>query len=285
MSNAEQVEKTEDDDSDDMDELTKSEFFERLKLEGVTLDGDFYMPHGEGRQRRYYKYDPSEVKGFDAVRGDDGDIVAQQVGSHDSAELEKVSKDHMEDVVFPKVRDGIGTFGLIEVESARDEGQSSSGDVVEYEPMDDDAVVETIEENYEEHGFFTENEEGDQKVVSLAHPEAKLMGYITGSHVKSLPAENLTSVDDYRAAVVHAIGEESGIGDTDNVPIATDDMMETFKEAGNSLDEETREKLSSQVEARWEEGSYDHLRKEDDGESDAEDAEADDNGDPDEEEA
>jgi hypothetical protein len=261
MSDAQQVEETNGD--DEPSEPTKTEFFERIKLEGVTLQGDFYMPHGEGRQRRYYKYDPSAVNGFDAVRGDDREIEAQQVASHDTAHTEQVPKDHIEDVVFPKVRDGFGAFGLVEVESARDEDTPQPGDPDGREPMDGDEVEETIRQNHDKRGFFAEDDDGDQKVVSLAHPDAELMGYITGSHVKALPADGLTSVDDYRAAVVEAVGGEAGITKPGSVPIATDDMMETFEQAGNKLDKEDREKLSRQVEARWEDGEYDHLRKDD----------------------
>lgn len=260
-----------DDEEEDSADITKNEFFDRLTLEGVTIDSGFFMARGEGRQRRYFRYDPGLVKGLDPIRGDDGETVAQQVANHEEAVEEQETKDHLEETVFPKVRDGFGIFGLAEVESAEDEGQSPSGDSVDYEPMTDDEVLETIRENYDEHGMFAEDEEGDEKVVSLAHPEGRLMGYITGSHVKSLPGEGLESVDDYRAAVYQAITSGSSYDDSsgeglerpDDVPIAPDAMMEVFEESGGDVDEETREKLSRQVERRWEDGEYDHLRKDD----------------------
>lgn len=276
MSEAEQADKA--NDSTD-DELTESEFFERLSIEGATTDGGFFMPRGSGRQRRYYRYDPESVKGFDAVRGDDGDVDHQEVAAHDSAVEEQVDKDHMAESVYPQVRDGQGAFGLVRIESASEEGESpgsGSGRRIDFEPIADDSdVLETVRRNYDDHGFFGEDEDGETKVVSLAHPDARLMGYITGSHVQSLPAEGMTTVDDYRNAVYQALGAD--LSDTDgadpivdfdspaDVPIMTEDMKDILRESGNSLDEETRDKLSRQVKARWEDGEYDHLRGGDDG--------------------
>jgi hypothetical protein len=249
--------------------VSEDEFFERLRLEGVTITSHFFMPREEDGGTRFYRYDPGLVSGFDPRRDEDGDVVAQEVANHTESVIEEVERDHVEDVVFPKVRDGVGNFGLAVLESAEDEG-NSGGDVVEYEPMGDDETLETIRRNYDKHGVFSEDDGGEQKVVSLAHPDAKLMGYITGSHVKSLPAESMETVDDYRNAVFQALGadlsdEEDAepivdFDSPDDVPIATDDMMETFEEAGNSIDDETREKLSRQVSRRWEDGAYDHLR-------------------------
>jgi len=263
-------------DGDEQDrDITNERFYERLAMDGVTLDGSFYMPEGTGRQRRYFEYDPAEVKGFDAVRDDDGEIVAQKVASHDTAMIENVGKDHIEEVVKPKVREGFGSFGFVRTEVGADEesgsaGSADSGGDGDFEPMDDDETFDTIRENHGEHGFFSEDDDDEPKVVSLAHPDARLMGYITGSHVGALPADGLSTVDDYRDAVYQALertGEPEGVLESpDDVPIMTDDMMETFTEAGNQIkhDEETRERLSNQVEARWEDGEYDHLRDEDD---------------------
>jgi len=262
-------------DGDEQDrDVTNEQFYERLAMDGVTLDGSFYMPEGTGRQRRYFEYDPAEVKGFDAVRGDDGEIVAQKVASHDTAAVEEVGKDHIDEVVKPKVRDGFGSFGFVRTEVGADEESASAGGGGGdggFEPMDDEETLDTIRDNHDEHGFFAEDGDGEPKVVSLAHPEARLMGYITGSHVGALPADGLSTVDDYRNAVYQALertDEPAGVLESpDGVPIMTDDMMETFTEAGNQIkhDEETRERLSKQVEARWEDGEYDHLRGDDGG--------------------
>lgn len=218
-------------------ELTREEFLDRLVIEGVTIDGSFYMPKGQGRQRRYFEYDPGLVKGFDSVR-EDGEVVAQQIGNHDEAMIEQVEKDHIMDVVFPKVRDGFGVWGPAVTESpaARDD----SGDAPDFDPFDAGDVMDTIRENHEEHGFFTEDEDGDEKVVSLADPDARPMGYITGSHVKGLPSEDLDTVDDYRRAVFTALEDTDPpageLAAPDDVPLCNDDMMETFRQSGNSQD-------------------------------------------------
>lgn len=262
MSEAEQAEKANDGEDSSM---TKAEFFERLALEGVTIDGVFYMPKGTGRQRRYFKYDPGLIKGLDAVR-EDGEVVAQVVGNHDEAVIEQVDKDHVGDVVYPKVRDGFGAFGPV-VTVSEDEAADSDSEP-DYEPLDAEELMETIRSNFAEYGFFAENDDGEQEVVSLAHPDAKLVGYVTGSHVKALPTDELSSVDGYRQAVFQALegtdDPEGALEHPDDVPVATADMMEQFREYGNSLDEETRERLSSQVKARWEDGEYDHLRTSED---------------------
>jgi len=268
MSEAEQAEEANDDDEEQSaePELTKTEFFDRIVLEGVTQDGSFYMPHGTGRQRRYFEYDAGIVKGFDAVR-EDGEVVAQHVANHDEAKMEQIDKDHIEDVVYPKLRDGFGSFGPVVTESAKDEGDAPSGgapSTEEFEPINDEELEEVIRENFAEHGPFREDDEGEEKVTSLPHPDARPMGYITGSHVKSLPTESLDTVDDYRQAVYEALATSDDGGPVfaapGDVPICTDDMMEKFTHHGNSLDEETRDKISRQVKRRWEDGEYDHLR-------------------------
>lgn len=254
--------------TDDSGELTKTEFFERIALEGVTLDGGFYMPAGEGRQRRYHLYDPAAVKGVSQVRGEDGEVVRGEVSNHDEAVVEQVSKSDIEDAVFPKVADGFGAFGL-GAASTRPEpdepDQADSGDGFEH--MDMDAVGDTIRANFEEHGFFAEDGDGKTKVVSLAHPEAKLVGYVTGSHVKSLP-NDLETVDEYRQVAASALRSADYGGlphhvEPGDIPIATDAMMAVFKEAGSSMDEATKDRIAQQVRRRWEDGEYDHLRRDD----------------------
>jgi len=280
MSEAKQTEggdEQTDDDGGDGGELTKTEFFDRISMEGVTLDGSFYMPAGIGKQRRFFEYDPELVKGFDALR-ENGDVVAQQVAAHSELEesdgVDQVTKADLEQRVYPKLRDGFGVFGYAAVESEADEddGPSGSSGSGGYEPIDDDEAETLVRENHSEHGFFTEDD-GETKVVSLAHPEARPVGYITGSHVGTLPAESVSTVDDYRNLVYQALSADAGenkhpladLDSPDDVPIMTDDMMETFKESGDKIknDEETRERLSNQVAARWEDGEYDHLRTSD----------------------
>lgn len=258
---------------DGSDELTQEEFFERVALEGVTLDGSFYMPHGTGKQRRFHEYDPGLVKGFDSVR-EDGETVGQKVANHDEAETDQVGKDTLADAVYPKVRDGFGTFGLAQIESSAGEpGPDETG--FDFDPEDAEELMDTIRENHDETGFFAKDDDGEEKVVSLAHPDGRPMGYITGSHVGSLPWDDLSSVDDYRHAVFQALeGTDDPLGvlpGPGDVPIAPDELMETCYEAGQKIrdDEETREKLSNQVSARWEDGEYDHLR--DDGDDDSDD--------------
>jgi hypothetical protein len=283
MSESQQTE-----DGAEKSEMTEAEFQEHLLVEGVTLDGLFYMAHGEGNARRYYCYEPSMVKGFDAVR-EDGQVSMQQVANHEEAVVEQVAKSDIMEKVYPKVADGFGTMGTYVVESNGESDDAPGGPAPEpdYEPLDADELMETIRSNFEEHGFFGTDEEGEEKVVSLAHPDARLMGYITGSHVGALPSEHLSTVDDYRNAVFQALAD----GDdplTDelvvpkDVPICTDDMMEVFRNSSNDMDEETRERIAQQVRQRWEDGEYDFLRKDGSGADAEPDGEA---GDEDEAEA
>lgn len=261
------------DEQDDNDAAGDRDFFEAMREEGVTIDGDFYCTTGTGRSTRYHRYDPADVNGLDAVRGDDGDIVAQEVAGHEEAVEETINKGDLMSVAS-KFEDGFGVRGPASVTKAT---RSASGPETDYEPMDADEVLDTIRENFDETGLFAEDDDGDNKVVSLAHPEARLMGYITGSHVGALPAEALETVDDYRRAVFEALvaGDhetELELGSPDEVPIAPEETMEKFREAGGDVDEDTREKISQQVQQRWEDGDYDHLRN--DEEDDGQDAES-----------
>lgn len=101
----------------------------------------------------------------------------------------------------------------------------------------------------------------DGEILSLVTGE--YMGYITGSHVKASPAP-ITTVQEYRWLVADATDDEI---EPDEVPIAPTQLQHTFEKAGQH-DEETLNELSRMNRARWEAGEYDHLRSEDDDESD-----------------
>lgn len=243
-----------------------------LHREGITIDSSFYAARGVwDDDPDVYEYDPGLVKGFDAIRDEDDrdNIVGSKVSNHDEAVVDGPVSDDRIEAVLEKFRDGLGIQGPAvrkEPEPADDEPEP------ETEPMADEEVAETIRENFAEHGFFAEDEDGDAKVVSLASPDARLMGYITGSHVKALP-NGLESVDDYRRAVYQALVGDAATPDDElvslelpsDVPIATSDMMETFEEAGRSLaeDEDLADRMSGLTKARWEDGEYDHLKNED----------------------
>jgi hypothetical protein len=258
-----------DDDGDEQDaEETNRDFWDAVNAEGVTIDGDFYMTTGTGRSTRYHRYDPNEVAGFDAVRGEDGEIVTQEVAGHEDAVVEDLNKSDLE-TVADKYEQGFGIRGPAEIKEGTTGGGGSGGGsgggaYDDYEPLDDEELKQTIVENFEDNGgtFFAEDDDGDTKVVSLAHPEGRLMGYITGSHVGALPADSIETVDDYRRAVHDALDLPEDTS-PDDVPICDSDMMETFKEAGSSIAEERREEIAEQVSQRWEDGEYDHLRQDD----------------------
>jgi len=258
-----------DDDAGEQDaDDTDRDFWDAVKAEGVTIDGDFYMTTGTGRSTRYHRYDPNEVAGFDAIR-DDGDIVTQEVAGHENAVVEDLSKSDLE-TIAEKYEQGFGIRGPAKVKEGTSGGGDASGGgsgggaYDDYEPLDDEELRDTIVENFEDNGgsFFAEDDDGDTKVVSLAHPEGRLMGYITGSHVGALPADSIETVDDYRRAVHDALDLPEDTS-PDDVPICDSDMMETFQEAGSSISDERREEIAQQVEARWEDGEYDHLRQDD----------------------
>lgn len=253
----------------------KDEFFRIVQTEGVTLDGSYYATTGTGKATRYHEYDTQVVSGLARPDGMDEQKAEAagitEVENHEEALLNDLKKADLEPV-FEKYTDGFGHSGIAIQEEAP-EPDDEDDDVPD---MTAEEAAETIRQNYDEHGLFAEDEDGEQKVVSLAHPDARLMGYITGSHVGSLPVEGMDSVDDYREAVFHALGADLAdtdddaepivaFGSPDDVPIATDDMMAKFEASGQRVaeDEDLKEKLSEQVKNRWEDGEYDHLRKED----------------------
>lgn len=243
-------------------DLTQDDFFELVRLEGITIDGTYYKSSGHGKQTRYHAYDPGVVKGLDALR-EDGDVVAQEVSNHEEAFLEDVSKDELKDV-YSRFRDGFGIRGAARVSEPPEDAGSDGGDDGP-EPMSEEETHRLIEDNFEEHGFFAEDEDGEAKVVSLAHPDARLMGYITGSHVKALP-NGMESVDDYRRTVAATLrGLPDGYDiEPGDVPIAPDALMERFEEWGQQTTESGFD-FAHFNKQRWEDGHYDHLRAENGG--------------------
>ena len=142
------------------------------------------------------------------------------------------------------------------VPMGNDEDDNSEDDEVESRTRDE--ALAFVQETVEEHDGCVVT---DDMVVSLVTGDE--MGYITGSHVKASPAP-VETVDEYRQLVVQAMDGEMA---TDEVPIAPDGLMEKFKSYGDH-DEDTIEQLSEQNKARWEDGEYDHLRKDDDEDED-----------------
>ena len=238
-----------------------------LRTEGITIDGSLYALPGDpgAGPGDALEYDPGLVKGMEPVR-DGGEVVGAAVANGEEA-LVGDAGDAIE-VVREKFEAGFGIRGPATVREPPEDG--GGGGRTDPDPLDDEEAEATILDNFVEHeGFFTEVD-GEEKVVSLIHPDARPMGYITGSHVKSLPA-GVETVDDYRSAVYRALAGEGIVGrpdspapwvaEADDVPIATDDMMETFRDAGDSMTDEQRERTSKRVAQRWEDGEYDHLRK------------------------
>lgn len=262
-------------------DISEDDFFRTVQTEGVLIDGSYYATTGTGKSTRYHEYDSQTVSGLvypDDVDEDSAKAAGiTEVKNHEESLVADVKKTDLGDV-YDKYVDGFGHAGIAFQEEAAEEAAEEDD---EPEPMDDDELVENIQELYGATGFFAEDEDGEQKVVSLATREGRLMGYITGSHVGSTPT-SLESVDDYRHAVFQSLTgdaatEEDQLADLegpDEVPIATDGMMEKFKESGQSVqdDEELKEKLSEDVKRRWEDGQYDHLRKDDEDDEDEADA-------------
>lgn len=235
---------------DAKNDLSEDGFFDKLKMNGLALDGRFYLPKGVGRQRRFFSYNAADVDGLELVH-DNGAVVGQEVKNHDELQngaAEMVTKTELVDEVLPKVRDGFGVFGLPEAEA---DDAARRGD---YPPE----TMDLIRDNYAEHGLFVD--EDGQKVVSLISDEGRAVGYITGSHVSAVGVEGVESVDDYRKAVHSALPDV--FSDPAKVPIMTSEMMHRFVMAGDQIaaDERTRAKLAKQTEQRWEDGAYDHLK-------------------------
>jgi len=84
------------------------------------------------------------------------------------------------------------------------------------------------------------------------------VGYLTGSHMKTHEDGRPTTVAAYREAVA----ADKGV-DTDEVPLAPDELTEVFERSGEH-DEETLDELAEINRRRWEDGEYDHLRADDD---------------------
>lgn len=84
-----------------------------------------------------------------------------------------------------------------------------------------------------------------------------VVGYLTGSHMKTHDEGEPRSVAEYRAHVADKDGVEPS-----EVPLAPEELTEVFHASGD-LSDETRRQLSETNKARWEAGEYDHLRKED----------------------
>lgn len=217
---------------------------EAIKTTGVMADGQHAHTRGEGRQTRYYLDDDNVTK---------GEVVEAVMSASDVAAPGVTDEDE-------------------EAEEADEADEDEEAD--EAESRTHDEAVAFAREVWidNEATFVTEDDDGNEKVVSLVTGAA--MGYVTGSHIKASPAP-ITTVDEYRALVVEAIDE---VESADEVAIAPGEMMAKFESYGQH-DQETRDKLSEMNKARWESGAYDHLRKDD--EEEQEDEESDDEDDSD----
>lgn len=139
--------------------------------------------------------------------------------------------------------------------------EEEADDEEEDRPLTREEALDVVRTNFEENDGFTVETEDGEKMFSLV--AGRPIGYITGSHVKATNAP-VDTVADYRALVAEALGVEA-----DEVPIATDEMNDKFRSAGEHS-EETLKMLSEMNKARWESGAYDHLRKADDEDEDDE---------------
>lgn len=135
--------------------------------------------------------------------------------------------------------------------------------------IDDEKVKKSEVEDLYEDGLEVEVPVEDEHEHGEIQCEVcgKVVGYLTGSHMKSHDGGPQT-VDEYRQFVA----EQEDI-EPSEVPLAPDELTNVFHEAGE-LDEETRNELAEMNRERWEAGEYDHLRKEDDDEEETADDEA-----------